>query len=160
MKTSPSVANKGWVESARRLLLPGRRNLRWARGLLLCGALFGGGLLAGCGEECAAGKACIFSGGTVNRACGGNGAGCAFECKDGADCTLACPGGSCSLKCTGAKSCNLDCPGNSCSVSCTGTQSGGACKISSCTTQCPLNCGGASNCNNSCSLSTGCPTVP
>ena len=126
-------------------------------GLLLCGALLSTTTLTGCGSDCAAGKACIFRGGTVDQPCGGNGASCAFECYEGADCHFSCPGGGCSLKCSGAKSCVMDCPGNSCAVSCATT---GTCKVNTCTTGCALTCGGAQSCQNSCTTATGCGTTP
>lgn len=126
------------------------------RGLGLCVTLLGIVSVSGCGSPCAAGKACIYRGGTVNETCGGNGAGCAFECYDGADCSFSCPGGGCALKCSGAKSCVMDCPGNSCGVNCTTT---GTCKVSACTTGCALQCGGAQSCQNSCSTTTGCGTT-
>ncbi len=126
-------------------------------GVLLSGAL---GALGGCSEEdalapCVAGKACICQGEACALTCGGNGAGCAMECSQGADCSLTCPGGNCSLECDGAASCQMNCPGGGCALECSDTNT---CVTKGCSAGCATSCGGAATCESSCGLAQGCGT--
>lgn len=103
---------------------------------------------------CVQGEACICTD-DCEEEC--DGAGCGFECKDGADCSFDCPGGNCSMECAGAASCELSCSGGGCSTNCTGT---GTCLVTDCTQGCQLVCGGSQDCSSSCGPEANCQTLP
>ena len=130
-------------------------SIRIVTALALAGGL---SVSPGCDEDsggpCVEADACICTDDCVEDC---SGAGCGFECKDGADCSFSCPGGDCSVKCTDATSCELECPGGNCSMQCSGTA---RCELLECDGGCPLMCGGAQECSNSCGLAEACPTTP
>ncbi len=115
--------------------------------LALGAAAFGVGCSSTAAEDgCVSGKSCICSGASCTKTCGGNGAGCSFECSAGTSCSFSCPGGGCDVQCNGNASCAVDCPKGGCRTQC----GGGDCKVTACTDNCTTQCGSAKTCTSSC----------